>query len=249
MSDIWGLTQITPGIWLFCLTVVMTATILQRLSGQAFGMVSAPLIALVAPGFLPTSLLLLGLTVGLTSAALDFSEINRAEALPGFTGRALGAIVAALIAANLPDVNWIAAFIGVVVLISIGLSLFGVSATIRPLTLLLAGFSAGIMGTLTAIGAPPMALLYQHHPAKRARAMQNMFFFWGMMVSLLALGWQGLIRVEHLKFALLLSPAVVLGLIIVIPLAHRFERATIRPYALALAGVSALILLGRVSFG
>ena len=64
------------------------------------------------------------------------------------------------------------------VLIGIALSLSGLRIAIRPVSLIIAGIAAGLMGTITAVGAPPMAL-YQYEPAKRARAMQNAFFFWG----------------------------------------------------------------------
>ena len=104
------------------------------------------------------------------------------------------------------------------------------------------------MGTITAVGAPPMALLYQYEPARRARAMQNTFFFWGMCISVLALAWQDLINAKHLIFAGSLLPAIVLGLAVSMPLAKRLERQTIRPYALGLSMVAATTLIARLVF-
>jgi uncharacterized membrane protein YfcA len=244
MADILSRLDINLTVWLACFCAVTLSSGIQRLSGQAFGIVAAPLIALVAPQFLPAGLLLLGITVGLTSTAVDFSA--RAEIIPGFFGRALGAVIAAMIAASITNVDLIAGLTGLAVLIGIALSLSGLRIAIRPVSLIIAGITAGLMGTITAVGAPPMALLYQYEPAKRARAMQNAFFFWGMCVSVLALSWQGLIASKHLIFAASLLPAIVLGLAVSMPLAERLERHAIRPYALGLSIIAATTLIARL---
>ncbi len=246
MTDLLSRLDISLTVWLTCFFTVTLSSGIQRLSGQAFGIVAAPLIALVAPQFLPAGLLLLGITVGLTSTTVDFSALTRAEIIPGFFGRALGAVIAAMIAASITNVDLIAGLTGMAVLIGIALSLSGLRIAIRPISLVIAGITAGLMGTITAVGAPPMALLYQYEPAKRARAMQNAFFFWGMCVSVLALTWQGLITSKHLIFAASLLPAIVLGLAVSMPLAKRLERHAIRPYALVLSIIAATTLIARL---
>ena len=248
MLDLLVRLDITFVVWIACFFAVTLSAGIQRLSGQAFGIVAAPLIALVAPQFLPAGLLLLGITVGLTSTAVDFSALTRAEIIPGFFGRALGAVIAAMIAASITNVDLIAGLTGAVVLFGTILSLSGLRITIQPFSLIMAGIAAGLMGTITAVGAPPMALLYQYEPAKRARAMQNTFFFWGMCISVLALAWQDLINAKHLIFAGSLLPAIVLGLAVSMPLAKRLERQTIRPYALGLSMVAATTLIARLVF-
>lgn len=248
MNNLLSTLEIDLLVWITCFGAVCLSAGVQRLSGQAFGIVAAPLIALAAPQFLPAGLLLLGITVGLTSTALDFSSLTRAEIIPGFIGRAAGAVFAAMIAASITNLNLIAGLTGLAVLFGILLSLSGLRIKIQPVSLLTAGVAAGLMGTITAVGAPPMALLYQYEPAKRARAMQNAFFFWGMTVSVLALAVHGLITSKHLLFAASLLPAVILGLGISIPLASRMERQTIRPFALGLSAIAAVTLLARLLF-
>jgi len=101
------------------------------------------------------------------------------------------------------------------------------------------------MGTLTAIGAPPMAMLYQFESPQRARAMQNIFFAFGMIVSILSLAAFGLIKGGHLIIAITLLPAVFIGLAVASRLVGRFERHSIRPFALGLSTIAALILLAK----
>lgn len=234
---------LSPTAFLIAAGGVFLGTIVQRLSGQGFGMIAAPILAIVAPEFLPVTLLLMGVFVGMGAAALEVSAITKADLLPGISGRTLGAVVAALIALSLPDARMLAFIIAGVVFLGIGLSLAGLRVPIRGVTLFAAGLSAGIMGTLTAIGAPPMALLYQHEPQRRAVAMQNVFFFVGMIVSLIALAAVGLFGLKHLVFAVMLAPASVLGMLLAQRLAPRVARAQMRPYALGLSGLAACVLL------
>jgi len=236
------------GGYLFAAGAVFAGTMLQRLAGQGFGMIAAPLIALVAPQFVPASLLLIGAVVGFGSTAVDRAAIAKSELVPGFAGRALGAVAAAVIAANLADVGMLSVLVAGMVYLGIVLSVVGVRVAINPVSLSLAGVVAGIMGTLTAVGAPPMALLYQHEEARRSAAMQNTFFAWGMIVSIAALSVAGLIGLRHLVFSASLLPFALLALWLVQPLARHVAKERIRPYALALAGLAATVLLAKQIF-
>ncbi len=136
-----------------------------------------------------------------------------------------------------------AVLVAAVVFLGIALSLVGARVPIAPGSLFGAGTLAGVMGTLTAVGAPPMALLYQHEPQRRSATMQNVFFLWGMLVSLLALTVAGLVGARHLFFALALLPAAALALVLAQRLAGRVAGAAIRPWALSLSGLAASVLL------
>ncbi len=224
---------------------VFCGTLVQRLAGQGLGMVASPILAIVLPEYLPATVLLIGCVVGLSSSAMDFSTVEKKELPAGFAGRALGAVLAAWIAAHIAGTTGIAVVIGVTVLIAVALSLAGLRAPINNPNLFIAGTSAGLMGTLTAIGAPPMAMLYQFESPQRARAMQNIFFAFGMIVSILSLAAFGLIKGGHLIIAITLLPAVFIGLAVASRLVGRFERHSIRPFALGLSTIAALILLAK----
>jgi hypothetical protein len=51
---------------------------------------------------------------------------------------------------------------------------------------------AGVMGTATSIGGPPMALVWQGHQGSRLRGTMSAFFMIGSAVSLVSLGVAGL---------------------------------------------------------
>jgi len=239
---------LSPAEYAVAATGIFMGTFLQRLSGQAFGMVSAPILAMAAPAYLPATLLFLGIFVGLTSTALDTSQITKSELAPGFSGRALGAVIGAILAMIAVRSSLISLLVAGIVYLGIGLSLVGIRVAIRPVTLFSAGTLAGIMGTLTGIGAPPMALLYQHEETRRAAAMQNAFFFWGMVVSILSLAIAGFVTLRHIAFAGALAPAAVGALFLSQRVAGSFAKRRIRPFALTLAGIAATILVIRTLY-
>ena len=240
--------QLGFGGWAFCASAVFIGTIVQRLAGQGLGMIATPTVAIVAPHFLPAGILLLGLIVGFGAVSVDRSALNKSELPPGFAGRAVGAILAAWIATFLIDTGGFAILIALMVYLGVILSLLGVRVIIRPISLFIAGTAAGLMGTLTAVGAPPMGLLYQHEEVRRSAAMQNAFFAFGMIVSIASLALAGLIGWRHIVFALTLLPMVFLGLTLAAPLAKRTAKARIRPVALSLATLAATVLLYKQIF-
>ena len=72
----------------------------------------------------------------------------------------------------------------------------------RPSTLFGAGVLSGFMGTVSGIGGPPVALLYQHESGRTLRATLPRYFLVGgaiTMVTLVAVGKLG--RAELLQAA------------------------------------------------
>lgn len=232
-------------LFLALAAAVFAGAVAQRLAGQAFGMIAAPVAALVAPEHMPAAMLLLGVAVGAGAARADLGAVDWREAGWGFLGRAAGAFAGAALALALTDRGGFGIAVALLVLLAVGLSLSGLRAPIRPWTLVAAGLASGVMGTVTAIGAPPMALLYSNESARRARAMQNLFFAWGMVWSIGALALFGLVRAADLLLVAALLPVVALGLLAAAPAARALAGRPIRPFALGLAALAAVAILGR----
>ena len=90
-----------------------------------------------------------------------------------------------------------------------------------------------------------MALLYAHEEARRSRAMQNLFFGWGMIWSIGALTLAGLVRRDDLVLVAALLPVVALALWASRPAARLLAGRPIRPIALGLATIAAATILAR----
>ncbi|MBR9650268.1 sulfite exporter TauE/SafE family protein [Thalassobius aquimarinus] len=233
------------GPWLICAFAVMLGTTIQKLSGAGFGMVAAPIMTLVAADWVPGTVLLVGFLVGAGSVLSARDAIVLKDLPPGFMGRTLGAVLAATIAAIVVGSPALPIVVACIVLFAVALNLAGLRIPINKFSLFGAGTVAGIMGTLTGIGAPPMAILYSRVETRRSAASQNAFFGFGMVVSVLALTIAGVMRWPQVAFAVSLAPLVPLSLYLSRPLTRRFERGSIRPWALGLAATAAVILLVR----
>ncbi|MBS8227380.1 TSUP family transporter [Vannielia litorea] len=231
--------------WLICAMAVICGTLIQKLAGAGFGMIAAPAMTIAAPEWVPGTILLLGVLSGIGSFLGARNAVVRTDLPPGFAGRLLGAVLAAFIANAVVGTDALPVIIALVVLLAVALNLAGLSLPITAKTLFGAGMTAGVMGTLTGIGAPPMAILYSGVESRRSAATQNAFFGFGMIVSIGALAVAGLIRMPHIALALSLAPLVLLSLVAVRPLVARFERRAIRPWALGLAALSAVVLLAK----
>ena len=114
-----------------------------------------------------------------------------------------------------------------------------------PVTLPVAGFVSGITGTATSIGGPPLAILYQHHEPRVLRPTLAAYFVAGAAFSLVGLGIAGELDTDHTLLALALSPVLVLGLAVSVPVRRRLPRDVIRAGVLVVCSGSALVLVVR----
>src|SRR5262249_44558883 len=111
--------------------------------------------------------------------------------------------------------------------------------------LVLAGFAAGVMGTATSVGGPPVALIYQHQSGARLRATLSGFFLMGSLLSIATLALIGRFGPEQLRLGLALLPRPLAGYAASAPLARLLDRGFTRAAVLALCGISGLVLIVR----
>ena len=228
---------------LFVVTAV--AALIQRTAGQAFGTILAGFTALIAPAYVPGAIIILGAPVTLMSVGLDFRAVKVREILPAILGRLAASVPAAMLVNVIAGSDWLGLIVAFAILLGVALSLWGLKVERTPVTLTAAGAASGFFGTLTAVGAAPMSLIYQHEEAKAARATLNFFFLIGVIGSLIALSAEGAIRKADLHLVSALAPAVLLGVLLSGFIAKWMEGRSLRPVALTLTTGAALLLLGK----
>ena len=106
------------------------------------------------------------------------------------------------------------------------------------------GMDTGTMGTITSVGAPPLALVYQGRDPLASRATLAAFFALGCAVSLIGLFAAGIAGSRDLHLALAMAPPMVFGMWF----AQRFKPGYGRynkPWQLSVAGVAGLLLIAR----
>jgi uncharacterized protein len=245
MANFFGLIDATPLAFAACFLAILVSSATHRITGQAFGLICAPLVALAAPSHIPAIILLCGLPVMVHSIRFDWSEVRWREISYAFAGRVVGAILAATVIAAFADKEIISICVGLAVLLGVAISFSSFAVAITPGSLLVAGFMSGAMATLTSVGAPPMGLLYQRDSFDHVRATLNAFFLFGALASVGALLLYGLITRADVWLTLALLPAIAAGTLIGDAALGRLTITTLRPFTLAISTFAAVVLLLR----
>src|SRR5690606_7138379 len=129
--------------------------------------------------------------------------------------------------------------------LAVVMSLRVLAVPVTPATTAGAGFASGTMGTATAIGGPPVALLYQHHEGPVLRSTLAVVFAVGTMVSLGAQAVAGVVAAWHLARAAALLPGTIAGLLASRVIARRIDGRPLRPAVLAYAAATAVVAIVR----
>lgn len=233
-------------IGLMCL-IVLIASVIQASLGMGYGLTAAPLLALVDPVFVPAATILVGLMTSSMGAWSERSGINWSEVKYASSGRLLGAGAAGLLLSIIVNTSVFMVVFGVGVGFAVLLSAFNRTLAKTPATLASMGAISGLMGTITGVGAPPLALIYQGSYAGDARPTLAAIFAVGCFVSavvLAAIGWMG---IRELLLCALMIPPMAAGTFIG-RRTHGLVDSRYRTALLSIAGIASMTLIVRGVF-
>jgi len=235
------------GIWLLIaagLTVTMAA-IIQGSTGVGFGLLAAPVLVLMDPAFVPGAVMLLGTLVTLFSAIRELRRVDRKHLAVGLLGRLPGAAIGGFIAASLAPAYFGILF-ALLMFMALALSVLGPRIEPSLPNIGLAGFVSGVMGTVTSVGSPPMAIALQNAPGPEMRATASAFLLFGALISMLALSLFGAFGVDDILRCLVLVPFAALGFFLSrYVISHRSMDRYLRPFVLLLCLAMSTLLLIR----
>jgi len=197
--------------WLLAAAVVTAGAAIQASVGFGYALAAAPVLALVSPALVPGAVLSSSFVLCLVMALRELRHADLRGVAFALVGRVpgswLGAAALALVSGPAVELLF-----GAIVLCAVWMSLSGLRLRRAPGTLLGVGLLSGVMGTMTSIGGPPIALVYQHEEGPRLRATLSLYFAVGTLISIAALALYGRFGVEQLRQTVLLLPPVAIGL-------------------------------------
>lgn len=232
-------------LWGFCTIFFASAT--SGLTGFGFALVTVPLLMILLP---PKTVVPITLTLSSLGSILILFEtrkwIDMRRIWPlivaGVLGTPLGTYLLLIL-----DVNTLKAMIGTVVAL-VALALFtGFRWRIQNerLVRVLAGFASGLLSGSTSMAGPPVILFFSNQGTEKQifRANLTLYFTVLGLATLLSQWLGGLITEEVLVYSVRFLPALLVGILLGVKLAHKVSEAVFRRVTLVimiLTGLSAI---------
>jgi uncharacterized membrane protein YfcA len=239
--------SISPWQYVLAVLVVAVGAMIQGSLGFGLGLVSAPALALIDATFIPGPLLLVGVAVTLTVFLRERGAVDWKGMKWAIFGRVIGTIAGgwAVVAFSKDAVI---VLVAVLVLAGVLMTSIGWKIKTNRITLSTAGIVSGVMGTLTSVGGPPMALVYQRETAQKLRATLAGFFLVGATFSLLTLAVSGGMSQHDFALGALMLPGYVIGMIANRWASKFLDKGYSRVAVLTFSALSSIVLLLEVYF-
>jgi hypothetical protein len=174
----------------------------------------------------------------------DRRAIVAGDVALGTIGRIVGTVPAAYAISVLPGDAYDVLF-AVLILLGVLLSAGGWHIAATPANVVAAATLSGFTGTVSSVGGPPMALVFQNEKGPRVRGTMSAIFIVGTLISVSGLCWAGRFGLVELLLGLIMMPGVLVGFALSHYTAPRIDRAHTRPAILAVSALSALVILLR----
>ncbi len=224
-------------------TFVGAGSFVQGSVGIGMGLVTGPLLAIMNPHFVPGPLLFSGLLLMILMAIRERQSIDATGIQNAILGRIVGTILASVLILYLPTDRMTILF-GVLVILAVIFSLSKISIQPSPVGLTGAGLLSGFMGTTSALGGPPMALLYQNASGARLRSSLSGFFVIGVILSLVSLAIVGKFGFQEIRLALMMIPGIVIGYLLSSRFIKYFDGNNLNKITiLIISTISALVVI------
>ena len=236
--------ELAPSILAWVAVLTFAAAFVQGTLGFGYAIVTVPLMALVDSRLAPAVQLIQMIPL---IFAIYWRERSHADwtgvfwtTLGRFPGTYLGMLLLAVASQRSLDL-----IIGSMVLVAV-FSLRGERAIRRTKAIeLIAGVCSGGAAVVSAIGGPPIALLYKDSKGAEARATLSAIFGVGLFVTIAGRAWAGKLTALDLSLGVWTMPLVMLGFVASKHATRWIEGPRLRFGILLLCTLAALALIGK----
>lgn len=228
--------------------VMGAGSCVQGMVGFGASLIAAPFLLLIDDRFVPGPITVASVGLNLVPIVAGRGGVVDREVRWAIAGLVPGTLVGGAILAALSTEVLSIVFAGLV-MIAVALSLSGLHPRRTPRSLAAAGTASGVMGTVSGIGGPPIALVYQHEPAALLRATLPRFFLAGSLMSIVAIAASGHLGVDQIGPSIVLAAAAQAGWLVSKQLVHHVDGRSARPVVLALSVSAAAAVVVRQVLG
>jgi uncharacterized membrane protein YfcA len=225
-------------------TVIAVGAVLQAATGMGTGILIVPLLALIDLSLVPGPAVVASMALSLPMAFRGRQHLAYGDLQPLMAGVFAGCSIGAFGLAAIPAER-VGIVFALVILVTVAVTSTGVRIPFNRRSLASVGVIAGVMGATSGVGAPPIALLYQHREGPELRPTLAFVYAASSVIIAGLLSVFGKFGLREAGLALLLVPGYLLGYVIARPLARILDRGYSRLAVLVLSAVSAVALLLR----
>ena len=222
--------------------VVAAGALVQGSIGFGAGVLAAPLLLLIDAHLVPGPVLLSGFVLTALVALRERATVDVRGVAWALVGRLPGTALGVFALLWVPA-RELATLCGVLMLIGVALSASRIRIDTTRTNLIGAGIASGVMGTMTSMGGPSIALMYQHAEGPKLRGTMSVYFLFSGAMSLIGLVSAGLFGERELMATLPLLPGVLVGFFASRWTRTRLDAGGTRTAVLALAGFAAASVL------
>ena len=222
--------------------IVGFAAFFQASVGIGFAMIAVPLLVLIDLAYVPGPSIFAMMFLSGTMVIGAWQEIDGRGLSLLLPGLLIGTIAGAMLLGALPP-SWFGLVFGVVILLALLVGQLGITPRRSPTAYATGGFFAGCMGTISGIHGPPLVVLFQRTAHHVARATIAAIFVIACIISLVSLHFEGLFGGTELRTGLALLPGLALGYLLAYRLRDVLSAILARRLMIAIASISAMILI------
>jgi len=226
------------------LLAVALGSVVQTLTGVGGGFLVVPVLAFIDMNLLPGPLVMASMILSGIMMWRERQHIDTRNLPVILLGIVPGAVLGALLLAKV-SFDHLGLVFGVVILLAVVLTASSWHVPLTRKSGFIAGLTAGAMGSTTGIGAPVLAVLYQHASGPQIRGTLAVLYSAASALILIVLSVFGRFGVTEMKLAFWLMPGFVLGYFASQHLTARLDKGSIRWAVLTASAAAALVLIVR----
>ncbi len=233
---------------IFGSVVFFSSALLQGLSGFGFSILAIPLISFIMPPQTSVPILLIySIIINIVVLSSSRKSVNLKKIWLLLAGAMLAVPLGTRLLIILPEFV-IRVFIGILILIFGILLLIGfrIKFTRSRVIMLPIGFISGILGACISISGPPIIIYFANQQTEKQEFRGNLaiYFFLLNLITVPVFFLNGLLTEQVVKFSLLYSPALLLGVVAGSLLSHKIKDNHFRQitlYLLIIMGITTLL--------
>lgn len=231
-----------PEAFAICFFVTTVAAVVHGSAGMGFALIAAPVLVLIDPALVPGPLLAAGLTLTVLMAVRERHAVDLKGLGWALVGAGAGCAAAIPVLRALTPTQFAIVF-ATLLIVAVVMSAAGFHLAPSPKVNIGGGLASGFMGTISTVGGPPMALIYQRESGATLRSTLAVYFTFAGLMSVSALYFAGKMGTHDVVLGGYLAPGLILGYFLSSFTKPFVDQRFLRPMVLVLATAAAVAVV------